>query len=241
VSAPQPNAAVQSAKHWRAFGREEWGHVRDGAVGLALGGVLPVALFYVGFRAFSFPVAVTAVLVWSAGVFAWHWRRTGGADVFSAATFGFACLQALVGLVSRSPALYLAWPTIENLLYGAVFFGSALAGHPLLGLYARRLYPLPPTVQDSPTFKRALLVVSALWLVGLGLRGAVRLVLLAILPLEVYLVANTVAGWPFHAGLVILTVWYPLRALRHAGLLADAPPVVGDVEEAVEETVAGVP
>jgi intracellular septation protein A len=215
--------------------------VADGALGLVLGGVLPVALFYGGYRFVSFLTAVAMVLTWSALVFAWHWRRTGGADVFSAASFVFACLQAVVGLVSQSPTLYLAWPTIENLIYGSIFLGSALAGHPILGLYAKRLYPLPLAVQHSPTFKRALLVVSACWLLGLALRGAVRLVLLATLPLEVYLVANTVAGWPFNAGLVALTVWYPMRALRQAGLMGDPLPVTGDVAAAVEETLAGAP
>jgi len=31
-------------KHWRAFGVEEWGHVKEGLLGLLLGSLLPVAL-----------------------------------------------------------------------------------------------------------------------------------------------------------------------------------------------------
>jgi hypothetical protein len=52
---------------------------------------------------------------------------------------------------------------------------------------------------------------------------------------------NTVAGWPFSLTLVAFTVWYPLRELRRAGLISHAPAVVGDLEEAVEEAVAGSP
>src|SRR5947209_4112033 len=94
-------------KHWRSFGAAEWGHVKDGAIGLVLGSLLPVALFYVAFRTLGFSAAVVIVLGWSAAIFTWHFRRTGGADVFSATTFGFACVKAGAGLLSQNPFLYL--------------------------------------------------------------------------------------------------------------------------------------
>src|SRR5207237_1470835 len=129
---------------------------------------------------------------------AWHYRRGRGADVFSATTFGFACVKASAGLVSQTAlpdaapisavTLYLAWPSLENLVYGTAFFGSALLGKPLLALYAQRLYPIPPAVRASPTFRRAFLIASAAWLCGHGLRAVVRLWLLANLPLELYLI-----------------------------------------------------
>jgi intracellular septation protein A len=233
-----PSAAI---KHWRAFGPAEWRHVREGAVGLVLGSVLPVGLFYVAFRLWSFSAAVLVVLGWSALVFGWHRRRTGGADVFSATTFVFACVKASAGLVSQSPFLYLAWPSLENLIYGSVFLGSALAGRPVLALYAERLYPIPPAVRRSATFRRAFRVASAAWLVGHALRGVVRLVLLAHLPLELYLIADTVAGWPINTSLVAFTAWYPLRQLRKAGLMSVAPALVDleEIELVVEETVPG--
>src|ERR671936_1092435 len=93
---PPPTAI----KHWRTFGPAEWRHVREGAIGLVLGSVLPVGLFYVAYRSWSFTAAVGLVLTWSALVFAWHRRRTGGADVFSATTFRFACVKAAAGLGS---------------------------------------------------------------------------------------------------------------------------------------------
>src|SRR5919201_6914558 len=232
---PQPTAI----KHWRTFGPAEWRHVREGALGLVLGSVLPVALFYVAFRAWSFTAAVVLVLAWSAVVFGWHRRRTGGADVFSATTFGFACVKATAGLVSQNPWLYLAWPSLENMIYGSAFFGSALLGRPLLALYAQRLYPIPPAVRDSASFRRAFLITSAAWLGGHGVRAVVRLWLLNNLPLELYLIADTVAGWPINVSLVAFTAWYPLRELRRAGVLSVAPrdiTTLDAVELAVEES-----
>jgi intracellular septation protein A len=234
----QPMVETPQIKHWRAFGAAEWGHVKEGAVGLVLGSLLPVALFYAAFRTWGFSAAVIVVLAWSAAVFAWHYRRTRGADVFSATTFGFACVKAGAGLVSQNPWLYLAWPSLENMIYGTAFFGSALLGRPLLALYAQRLYPIPPGVRESTTFRRAFLIASAAWLVGHSLRAVVRLWLLNNLPLEFYLIADTVAGWPINVSLVTFTAWFPLRELRRSGFMSLAPREISGldaVELAVEE------
>jgi len=225
-------------KHWRSFGATEWGHVREGSVGLLLGSLLPVALFYAAFRAWGFSAAVVVVLTWAAAVFAWHYQRTRGADVFSATTFGFACVKATAGLVSQNPWLYLAWPSLENVIYGTAFLGSALLGRPLLALYAQRLYPIPPPVRESSTFRRAFVIASVVWLCGHGLRAVVRIWLLNNLPLELYLIADTVAGWPINVSLVAFTAWFPLRELRRAGFMSVAPrdiTAVEAVELAVEE------
>jgi intracellular septation protein A len=226
-------------KHWRTFGPTEWGHVRQGVLGLVLGSLLPVLLFYVSYRSIGFSAAVVVVLSWSSLVFAWHFRRTHGADVFSASTFGFACVKATAGLVSNNEWLYLAWPSLENLIYGTAFMGSALLGRPLLALYAQRLYPIPLNVRQSSAFRRAFVVTSAAWLCGHSLRAVLRLWLLATLPLELYLVADTVAGWPINVALFTFTTWYPLRELRRAGHMSVVTQPISTmdaVELAVEET-----
>jgi intracellular septation protein A len=234
-----PPKEIVGLKDWRSFGAADWAHVKDGAIGMALGSLLPVALFYAAYRGWGFSPAFLVVLGWSALVFTWHYHRTGGADVFSATTFGFACIKATAGLVSQNTWLYLAWPSLENLVYGTTFLGSALLSRPLLALYAERLYPIPPEVRISTTFQRAFLIVSAGWLVGHGLRAIVRLWLLAHLPLELYLIADTVAGWPINVSLVAFTAWFPMRQLRRAGLMSAPPRALTSIdaaELAVEET-----
>jgi intracellular septation protein A len=240
-AAAQPiNAPQATLKHWRSFEKAEWLHVKDGAVGLVLGSLLPVCLFYAGYQTLGFSSAVVIVLVWSALVFAWHYRRTGAADVFSATTFGFACIKAVAGLTSQNTWLYLAWPSLENMVYGIAFFGTALLGRPLLALYAQRLYPIDAEIRASATFGRAFLVVSAVWLCGHTLRAILRLWLLSLpLPLSVYLLVDTVAGWPINASLVAFTAWYPLRQLHAAGYMSVSPAPMSSmdaVELAVEES-----
>jgi hypothetical protein len=231
-------ATPHGIKHWRSFGPAEWGHVREGLVGMALGSLLPVGLFYVTFQTLGFSTAVLAVLGWSASVFAWHRHRTGSADVFSATTFTFACIKATAGLVSQNPILYLGWPSLENMIYGSTFLGSALLGRPLLALYAQRLYPIPASVRSSAAFRRAFIIVSAAWFGGHSLRAVVRLYLLATLPLELYLIADTVAGWPINVSLIAFTAWFPLRELRRGGLMLEPQPIstMDAVELAVEES-----
>ena len=238
-----PHDARPAMKHWRAFGPAEWRHVREGLVGLVLGSLLPVVVFYGTFRGWGFSPAVLVVLAWSAAVFAWHLRRTGGADVFSATTIALACVKAGAGLASQNPTLYLAWPSLENVAYGSAFLGSALLGRPLLALYAERIYPIPDNVRASKTFRHAFLVTSSAWFCGHGLRAVVRLWLLFTLPLELYLIADTVAGWPINVSLVAFTTWYPLRALRRGGMLAIIEPkplsAADAVELALEEAAPG--
>jgi hypothetical protein len=233
-----PRASEPAVKHWRSFGVSEWRHVKDGVIGLFLGSLVPVGLYYVSRQTWGYSTAVVLVLAWSALVFAWHYRRTHSPDVFSATTFGFACVKATAGLVSQNEWLYLAWPSIDNMVYGIAFASSALVGRPLLALYAERLYPITPEVRRSETFLRAFLVVSIAWLVGHSLRAVLRLWLLNHLPLETYLIADTVAGWPINATLVALTAWYPLRQMRRAGYMADPRDLttMEAVELAVEET-----
>lgn len=232
-------------KDWRSFGVAEWKHVGDGALGFVLGSAIPLILFYLALRGWSFTAAVLVMLAWSAGVFVWHRVRTRGRlDVFSAATFLFACLEALIGLASQNVYLYLATPSLKNLVYALVFLGSALLGRPLIALYAERLYPIPASVRGSAEFRRIFLVVSLVWFFGLIGRGLVRLWLLATLPFELYLVVdNTLAGWAFSATLVSFTVWYPLKELRRVGLLGGNRPTTIDtgLAEGLEAATTGVP
>ena len=56
---------------------------------------------------------------------------------------------------------------------------------------------------------------------------------------RLYLVVDTVAGWPINISLLAFTAWYPLRQLRRAGFMSVAPrPIsaIDAVELAVEES-----
>jgi hypothetical protein len=59
------------------------------------------------------------------------------------------------------------------------------------------------------------------------------------LPLEWYLVTDTVAGWPINVSLVAFTTWFPLRELRRAGFMSVTPQPISTadaVDLAIEES-----
>jgi intracellular septation protein A len=202
---------------WYDFGRAEWAHVRDGVLDFVLGTLVPVGGFYVVYRLVSFQVAIIVVLAWAGGVFVWHYWRAHEFDVFSLTTMVLACVKATAGLASNDVRLYLVWPSVENLLYGTVFLGSAWLGRPVLAMYARRLYPIPPAVTDSDAFRHGFLVASLAWAAVSLMRAGMRVWLVATLPLGLFLAADAVIGWPMYLVLIWFSGWYPLRVLRRDG------------------------
>lgn len=241
---PESRPPSRLVKDPRAFGRAEWRHVLDGVIGFVLGSAVPLALLYGSYRLFSFSAAVVVVLLWSTGVFVVHRARTGGWDIFSAWTFAFALIEAIVGLWSQNLLLYLATPSLKNLAWGVSFLGSALLGRPLLVAYAERLYPIPGEVKQTQVFRSAFLVVSSVWFFGMLIRGSARLWLLANVSFETYLlVDNTVVGWTISAFLLSFTVWYPLRQMARAGLYQRGKPicVLTHVADGLEAASPGAP
>lgn len=204
---------------WYDFGPTEWAHVRAGVLSFFLGTVLPMGSFYLVYRVLTFQLAVLAVLTWALAVFAWHYWRAREFDVFSMTTVALACLKATAGVVSGSQTLYLVWPSMENLLYGSVFLGSALLGWPLLAVYAARLYPIPAAVTRMPAFRKGFLGASLAWAVGSCFRAALRVWLVGHLSLETFLLVDSAIGWPVNLALIWFTAWYPLRTLEREGHL----------------------
>jgi hypothetical protein len=202
---------------WYDFGRAEWAHVRDGAFDFALGTVLPVACFYLVYRFVSFQTAIVVVLAWAGCVFVWHYWRVHELDVFSLTTMVLACVKAAAGLVSNDLRVYLVWPSVENLLYGAVFLISAWLGRPVLARYAQRLYPIPSGVTRSEAFQRGFLGASLAWALVSLARAGLRFWLVASLPVGLFLLVDSVIGWPMYLALIWFSAWYPLRVLRHDG------------------------
>jgi hypothetical protein len=61
-------------------------------------------------------------------------------------------------------------------------------------------------------------------------RAVIRLWLLATLPLELYLITDTVVGWPINLFLVGFTTWFPLRQMRRAGFMSVAPKAISALD-----------
>jgi hypothetical protein len=122
-------------------------------------------------------------------------------------------------VVSGDLRLYLLWPSLENLCYGGVFLGSALLGRPFLGMYAKRLYPIPSGVLRSAEFQHGFLGASIAWALVSLVRASLRLWLVMNLALGAFLLVDSIVGWPVYVALIWFSAWYPLRILRHSGFV----------------------
>ena len=204
---------------WYDFTQAEWTHVGRGALDFGIGTLAPVGGFYLLYRALNFQLAVFTVFGWAAAVFIWHVWRIRRVEVFSLTTMVLAGVKATAGLVSGDVRLYLLWPSLENIFYAIVFFGSAQLGRPLLAVYAQRLYPIPDGVRCSVAFRRAFFGASVAWAAVSVVRAGLRVVLVSHLSFGTFLVVDSVIGWPMYAALLWFTAWFPLRTLRQAGLV----------------------
>ena len=83
--------------------------------------------------------------------------------------------------------------------------------------YIALILVLPLASVFSEAFRHGFLVASLAWAVVSVVRAGMRLWLVATLPLGLFLVADSVIGWPVYLVLIWFSGWYPLRVLRRDG------------------------
>ncbi|MBV8386574.1 MAG: DUF3159 domain-containing protein, partial [Acidimicrobiia bacterium] len=124
-------------------------------------------------------------------------------------------IQGAIGLAFGSAKVYLAQPVVVNLVLGLVFLVTTLRGKPFAGQFAEELYPFPPEVKESETFKRAFARVSVVWAVYFLVRSLIRLYMLQ-WSVDAFVVVNVITGFPIIAVLMSWSVWYISRYFRQS-------------------------
>src|SRR5207248_7545802 len=109
----------------------------------------------------------------------------------------------------------LAQPVVLNLLLGLVFLVTTLRGKPFAGQFAEELYPFPPEVKESDTFKQAFARVSIVWAVYFLVRSIIRLYMLQG-SVDAFVVVNVATGFPIIAAMMSWSVWYITRFFRQS-------------------------
>ena len=175
----------------------------------------PVLAFYVGWKLAGLVAGIIAATIVS--VAAWRYeRRRERPGAIARVSLGFVLIQAVIGLVSGSAAVYLALPVLLSAALGIAFLVSAAIGKPLAAVFANELYPFPAEVRDSHTFRRVFGRISIAWGTYQLLRSSIRLLALANGSIESFLVINLVTGVPFTAGLMTWSIWYGVRGFRRS-------------------------
>jgi len=175
----------------------------------------PVLVFYVGYKLGGLVIGIVAATAVSLG--AWQYeRRRERSGLLAWLTLLIVIVQALVGLVANDARAYLAPSVLATLTWGLVFIGSVVIGRPLAGLFAGEMYPFPPEVRASRTFRRVFSVVSLAWGTMLLLRSGVRLGTLTDSSIDAFVIVNAITGIPLTAGMMTWSVWYATRAFRRS-------------------------
>ena len=183
----------------------------------ALAGLLPILTFYVLFRLAGPAAGIMGGMAVSLSALAVQARRLGRLDPIVLVPMVVIAIQGSIALMLDSVELYLAAPAVENTLWGIVLVGSALAGRPLIPVIARELNLIPAGYERSAPIERALLHATLLWGCGAFVKAALRLWLLASLPLEAFLITVTVLNTILNAAMMAASFWWPLRAVRKTG------------------------
>ena len=181
--------------------------LRNGGPRFAANAGFPILFFYLGWK-------IGVILATAVGVGAYlyerHKERPG---MVARLAMAFVIVQGVIGLAFGSAKVYLAQPVVLNLLLGLVFLVTTLRGKPFAGQFAEELYPFPPEVKESETFKRAFARVSVAWAVYFLLRSLIRLYMLK-WSVDAFVIVNVITGFPIVAALMSWSVWYITRFFR---------------------------
>jgi intracellular septation protein A len=179
-------------------------------------GVVPIVVFYVGYRLGGPLAGILAGMVAALVALAVQAWRLGRLDPIVLVPMAIIVAQGTIAAVAGSVELYLAAPAVEALIWGVVLIGSVVARRPLVPLITRELDIVPSRIADSLDLRRALELLTLLWGLASFAKAAIRLWLLATLPLEAFLIAVTLALLVVNAAMLAISVWLPFRMVRAA-------------------------
>jgi hypothetical protein len=137
--------------------------------------------------------------------------------------------QALSGFFALAIAVFFAARSGEardfflpgiliNVAYGAVFFGSALVGRPLVGYVYAAVDGLDGSWRDDRRLRRVFAVATVGWALVFGARAAVQGALYAMDRPGLLAAARLLMGWPLTIAAVAATIAWVRRGRR---VLAD--------------------
>jgi intracellular septation protein A len=175
----------------------------------------PVLTFYVAYKLGGLVVGIVAASVVSLA--AWYYeRRQNRSGLLAWLTLLIVGVQALVGLVADDARAYFAPSVLATLAWALVFIGSVVIRRPFAGVFAGEMYPFPPEVRASATFRRVFSTISLAWGALLLFRSGIRLATLSKSSVDAFVLVSAITGIPLTAAMMTASVWYATRAFRRS-------------------------
>jgi intracellular septation protein A len=188
--------------------------LKAGAVRFLCAGALPVLAFYVAFRIVGPVVGIVTGMAVSLSVLAIQAYRLRRLDPVALVPMIVILAQGLLASLLGSVELYLAAPAVEAVIWGIVLIGSVALRRPLVPLIARELGVVPARFAASVGLQRSLDVLTLAWGIAAFCKAGLRLWLLALLPLEAFLIAVTLGITGINLVMLAISVWLPLAMVR---------------------------
>ena len=166
---------------------------RRASVNLAIGCVVPAAVFYTVVCVSGVWTAIAAALGWSYGTLvlrALVGRRTSALLVLTTAVLTG---RTVLALLAGSPFLYFLQPIITDVLIASAFLWSLRTARPMVARLAGDFYPISAELAARPRVEQLFRRLTVLW-AGLWLgKAAMGLWLLLSQPLETYVLVKGLA------------------------------------------------
>lgn len=186
--------------------------MKGGGGRIASDGLGPSLAFYAGYKAVGLAVGIALAVI--VAVAAWvRARRQGRRGLLPWITLTGVVIQGTIGLIADDARGFFAPQLVTSAIWGIAFVGSVAIGRPLVGVFARELFPIPDDIRTSDGFRRLMGILSLVFGASILIRGFLRYLQLRGGSIDGYLVVTLLTGPPITALTIAWGLWFSRRAL----------------------------
>jgi intracellular septation protein A len=186
--------------------------MKGGGGRIASDGLGPSLAFYVGYKAVGLGLGVAMAVVVAVAAYV-RARRQGRRGLLPWITLSGVVIQGTIGLLADDARGFFAPQLVTGAIWGVAFVGSVAIGRPLVGVFARELFPIPEDIRASDGFRRLTGTLSLVFGVSILLRGVLRYYQLRNGSIDGYLLVSLLTGPPITILTIVWGLWFSRRAL----------------------------
>ena len=170
-------------------------------------GFAPVALYLLFDRIWDVRAAIASAVIAAVVVFIVQRRlRPRARVVYMISMLGLALMIgfAIAGLIWEDGHLFWTADPVDDFATAAIFLGSVLLGRPIVGPFARELFP--QLADRLPGEHRVWRTITIVWGLKMLATGFFRLWLLDTIETDTYVWVRTLVAWPINLALFLWTL-----------------------------------
>lgn len=172
-------------------------------------------MFFAGWKLVGLGAGIAAAVVFGVALFV-HERRQGRPAAIVRLALVLVAIRAIVGIVSGSASAYLATEIGIDVVLASTVLGSLATTRPFASWFVGDVYPLPPEILDSHTYRHEMRVITSVWGLYFLLRALVRLTALLTLSTDSYALVVALSDAPFLVALLGWSVYHSIGSFRRS-------------------------